>query len=42
MPKYKDQHGTTRVGDFLRSIGKSDSRSVNCRQLARERRFRRV
>ena len=24
MPKYKDQHGTTRVGDFLRSIGKSD------------------
>jgi len=24
MPRYKDQHGTTRVGDFLRSIGKSD------------------
>jgi len=24
MPKYKDKHGTTRVGDFLRSIGKSD------------------
>ena len=24
MPKYKDQHGTTRVGDFLRSIGKSE------------------
>ncbi len=24
MPKYKDENGTTRVGDFLRSIGKSD------------------
>lgn len=24
MPRYKDIHGTTRVGDFLRSIGKSD------------------
>lgn len=24
MGKYKDEKGTTRVGDFLRSIGKSD------------------
>jgi hypothetical protein len=23
-PTYKEQHGTTRVGDFLRSIGKSE------------------
>lgn len=23
MAKYKDEHGTTKVGDFLRSIGKS-------------------
>ena len=24
MAKYKDEHGTTKVGDFLRSIGKSN------------------
>ena len=24
MAKYKDEHGTTKLGDFIRSIGKSD------------------
>jgi len=24
MAKYKDEHGTTKLGDFIRSLGKSD------------------